>query len=149
MTINDKLRHFYEITIAEAEKKANAGLDEHKKMLKEKINEHKRTMYRNAEAEVRSETEHASKEINIALANEKLTLRRLLSSRQTELEDRLFQKRSTKPSSLRERTISTSLSPKEMPAGSPLSSKGPGSLSRSLTPRSSGGSRPGSRSGTS
>ena len=44
-----------------------------------------------AEAEVRSETEHASKEINIALANEKLTLRRLLSSRQTELEDRLFQ----------------------------------------------------------
>ena len=89
MTINDKLRHFYEITIAEAEKKANAGLDEHKKMLKEKINEHKRTMYRNAEAEVRSETEHASKEINIALANEKLTLRRLLSSRQTELEDRL------------------------------------------------------------
>lgn len=91
MTINDKLRHFYEITIAEAEKKANAGLDEHKKMLKEKINEHKRTMYRNAEAEVRSETEHASKEINIALANEKLTLRRLLSSRQTELEDRLFQ----------------------------------------------------------
>ena len=90
MTIDEKLQRFTEITLAEIQKKADAELEEHKKLLKEQANAHKRTMYQNAEAEVHSEAEHVSKEINIALANEKLSLRRRYTRRQNELEDKVF-----------------------------------------------------------
>ena len=91
MTINEKLQHFYETTISEIQKKTDAELGEHRKMLRVKIDEHKRMMYQNAEAEVHAETEHVAKEIGMALSSEKMAIRRSVSARQNELADKLFE----------------------------------------------------------
>lgn len=90
MTIDEKLEHFYEVSIAEAKEQASGQLDEHKKKLAEMLSEHKKSRSRDAEDDIRAETENARREINKALSAEQITLRRTWSARQNELKEQLF-----------------------------------------------------------
>ena len=93
MTIDEKLQHFYEVSLEEAREDAAQAIQEHKKLLSEKLEEHSR---QNAEAEVKAETEHVRREVNKALSAEQITLKRDWSKKQEELKEALFGEVSTK-----------------------------------------------------
>lgn len=67
MTIDEKLQHFYEVSLEEAREDAAQAIQEHKKLLSEKLEEHRQLSRQNAEAEVKAETEHVRREVNKAL----------------------------------------------------------------------------------
>ena len=90
MTIDEKLQHFYEVSLEEAREDAAQAIQEHKKLLSEKLSR------QNAEAEVKAETEHVRREVNKALSAEQITLKRDWSKKQEELKEALFGEVSTK-----------------------------------------------------
>ena len=83
MTIEEKLQHFYDTSVAEAQTEAENTLEAHKKSLEEMFEKHK-------EAQIKAETENATREVNKALSAEQLTLRRDWTAKQTELKNELF-----------------------------------------------------------
>ena len=76
MTIDEKLSHFYDITVEEAHEKAAAILDEHKAALEKMAEEHKTLSEENAQTQIKAETASARREINKALSAEQLTIKR-------------------------------------------------------------------------
>lgn len=96
MTIDEKLQHFYEVSLEEAREDAAQAIQEHKKLLSEKLEEHRQLSRQNAEAEVKAETEHVRREVNKALSAEQITLKRDCSKKQEELKEALFGEVSTK-----------------------------------------------------
>lgn len=90
MTIEEKLQHFYDTSVAEAQAQAQAELDSHQKNLDEMLKKHKESRKLDAEAQIKAETENATREVNKALSAEQLTLRRDWTSKQTELKNELF-----------------------------------------------------------
>ena len=76
MTIDEKLQHFYEVSLEEAREDAAQAIQEHKRLLSEKLEEHRQLSRQNAEAEVKAETEHVRREVNKALSAEQITLKR-------------------------------------------------------------------------
>ena len=64
MTIDEKLSHFYDITVEEAHEKAAAILDEHKAALEKMAEEHKTLSEENAQTQIKAETASARREIN-------------------------------------------------------------------------------------
>ena len=59
MTIDEKLSHFYDITVEEAHEKAAAILDEHKAALEKMAEEHKTLSEENAQTQIKAETASA------------------------------------------------------------------------------------------
>lgn len=96
MTIDEKLQHFYEVSLEEAREDAAQAIQEHKRLLSEKLEEHRQLSRQNAEAEVKAETEHVRREVNKALSAEQITLKRDWSKKQEELKEALFGEVSTK-----------------------------------------------------
>ena len=96
MTIDEKLQHFYEVSLEEAREDAAQAIQEHKRLLSEKFEEHRQLSRQNAEAEVKAETEHVRREVNKALSAEQITLKRDWSKKQEELKEALFGEVSTK-----------------------------------------------------
>ena len=96
MTIDEKLQHFYEVSLEEAREDAAQAIQEHKKLLSEKLEEHRQLSRQNAEAEIKAETEHVRREVNKALSAEQITLKRDWSKKQEELKEALFGEVSTK-----------------------------------------------------
>lgn len=90
MTIDEKLQHFYEVSLDEAREDAAQAIQEHKNYLAEKLEEHKETGRQNAEAEIKAETGHVRREVNKALSAELITLKRDWSRKQEELKETLF-----------------------------------------------------------
>ena len=90
MTIDEKLQHFYEVSLEEAREDAAQAIQEHKRLLSEKLEEHRQLSRQNAEAEVKAETEHVRREVNKALSAEQITLKRDWSKKQEELKEALF-----------------------------------------------------------
>ena len=90
MTIDEKLQHFYEVSLEEAREDAAQAIQEHKKQLSEKLEEHRQLSRQNAEAEIKAETEHVRREVNKALSAEQITLKRDWSKKQEELKEALF-----------------------------------------------------------
>ena len=90
MTIDEKLQHFYEVSLEEAKEDAAQAIQEHKQHLAEKLEEHKQAGRQNAEAEIKAETEHVRREVNKALSAEQITLKRDWSRKQEELKEALF-----------------------------------------------------------
>ena len=95
MTIDEKLQHFYEVSLEEAREDASQAIQEHKKLLSEKLEEHRQLSRQNAEAEVKAETEHVRREVNKALSAEQI-IKRDWSKKQEELKEALFGEVSTK-----------------------------------------------------
>ena len=96
MTIDEKLQHFYEVSLEEAREDAAQAIQKHKKLLSEKLEEHRQLSRQNAEAEVKAETEHVRREVNKALSAEQIPLKRDWSKKQEELKEALFGEVSTK-----------------------------------------------------
>ena len=92
MTIDEKLQHFYEVSLEEAREDAAQAIQEHKRLLSEKLEEHRQLSRQNAEAEVKAETEHVRREVNKALSAEQITLKRDWSKKQEELKEALARK---------------------------------------------------------
>ena len=74
MTIDEKLSHFYDITVEEAHEKAAAILDEHKAALEKMAEEHKTLSEENAQTQIKAETASARREINKALSAQQVLL---------------------------------------------------------------------------
>ena len=96
MTIEEKLQHFYEVSLDEAREDAAQAIQEHKEHLARTLEDHKQTSRQNAEAEIKAETGHVRREVNKALSAEQITLRRDLSRKQEELKETLFAEVKTK-----------------------------------------------------
>ena len=90
MTIDEKLSHFYDITVEEAHAKAAAILEEHKETLEKMTEERKALSEENAQAQIKAETANARREINKALSAEQLTIKRDWTKKQNELKEKLF-----------------------------------------------------------
>ena len=87
MTIEEKLQHFYDVSVEEASGSASQALEEHKKHLAKMFSDHKQTRQ---QAQIKAETENAKREVNKALSAQQLTLKRNLTARENELKDELF-----------------------------------------------------------
>ena len=91
MTIDEKLSHFYDITVEEAHEKAAAILDEHKAALeKNGRRTQKLSVKKNAQTQIKAETASARREINKALSAEQLTIKRDWTRKQNELKEKIF-----------------------------------------------------------
>lgn len=90
MTIDEKLQHFYEVSVEEAKEDAAKAIQEHREYLSQMLEDHKAARRQSAEAEVKAEAEHVRREINKALAAEQITLKRGWSKKQEELKETLF-----------------------------------------------------------
>ena len=90
MTIEEKLQHFYDVSVEEACGSASQALKEHKKHLAKMFSDHKQTRQQDAQAQIKAETENAKREVNKALSAQQLTLKRNLTARENELKDELF-----------------------------------------------------------
>lgn len=90
MTIDEKLSHFYDITVEDARAKASSILEEHKQTLEQMIAEHRTSSEENAQAQIKAETANAKREINKALSAEQLMIKRDWTKKQNELKENLF-----------------------------------------------------------
>ena len=68
MTIDEKLQHFYEVSVEEAKEDAAKAIQEHRESLSQMLEDHKAARRQSAEAEVKAEAEHVRREINKALS---------------------------------------------------------------------------------
>ena len=90
MTIDEKLQHFYEVSLDEAREDAAKAIQDHKEYLQQVLEEHKQSRTQTAETEVKAEAEHVRREVNKALSAEQITLKRDWSMKQNELKETLF-----------------------------------------------------------
>ena len=90
MTIDEKLQHFYEVSLDESREDAARAIQDHKDYLQKVLEEHKQSRIQTAEAEVKAETEHVRREVKKALSSEQITLKRNWSLKQNELKETLF-----------------------------------------------------------
>ena len=90
MTIDEKLSHFYDVTIEDAQAKAAGILEEHRKALAQMTEKHKADSQENAKVQIKAETANARREINKALSAEQLTIKRDWTKKQNELKEKLF-----------------------------------------------------------
>lgn len=90
MTIDEKLSHFYDITVEDARAKAAAVLEDHKQTLEQMVAEHRVRSEENAQAQIKAETANAKREINKALSAEQLMIKRDWTKKQNELKENLF-----------------------------------------------------------
>ena len=90
MTIDEKLSHFYDVTIEDAQAKAAGILEEHRKALAQMTEKHKADSQENAQVQIKAETANARREINKALSAEQLTIKSDWTKKQKELKEKLF-----------------------------------------------------------
>ena len=90
MTIDEKLSHFYDVTIEDAQAKVAGILEEHRKALAQMTEKHKADSQENAQVQIKAETANARREINKALSAEQLTIKRDWTKKQNELKEKLF-----------------------------------------------------------
>lgn len=90
MTIDEKIKHFYEASVEEAQSEASAMLEAHRRSLDEMAETHKNMSLKNAQTQVRAETENAKREVNKALSAQQLMIKHEWTQKQTELKDKLF-----------------------------------------------------------
>lgn len=91
MTIDEKLRHFYEVSMESAKDEAAKAIEEYRASLNSQLEEHKAQKQAAAENQLKIQSENSAREINKALSSEHLHIKRQLSKKQQELQDKLFQ----------------------------------------------------------
>ena len=90
MTTEEKLQHFYEVSIESAKEEASKANSENKASLEENLEKHKKEKQAASENQFKIESENAAREINKALSSEHLHIKRRLSKKQQELQEKLF-----------------------------------------------------------
>ena len=90
MTTEEKLQHFYEISMESAREESQKALTEYQTVLAGMLEEHNKEKQEHAEMRLKLEAENARREINKALSAEQLHIKRRLSKQRQELCDKLF-----------------------------------------------------------
>lgn len=90
MTLDEKMRIFYDSTIADATEKSNAIIEDYKKTLDAALEEHKATARQKAEATLHSESQKLIQEKNRTLALEHIQFKRQLGEKNALLEEIIF-----------------------------------------------------------
>ena len=90
MTIEEKLKHFYDTSVDEARRQAEKDVQAHKDSLDTALEEHKKMSLENAASSRKAEIANAKREINKALSAEQLHIRRDWTARQSRLKEKLF-----------------------------------------------------------
>lgn len=90
MTTEQKLQHFYDISVEEAHKESEKMLDDYKKELEKQFDLHKKEKSLEADSLMKAESQRAAREINKALSSSQLEIKRHWSKKQDELKESLF-----------------------------------------------------------
>lgn len=90
MTLEEKLQNFYNSSIESARSSAQAQIEEHEAALADMFKEHKEAAARQAEDELKAETEKLRREQNKRLSTEQLAIKRAISKKTMELKDKLI-----------------------------------------------------------
>ena len=90
MTTEEKLQHFYEVSIESAKEEASKAISQYRESLEEELEKHKKEKRTASENQFKIESENAAREINKALSSEHLHIKRRLSRKQLELQEKLF-----------------------------------------------------------
>lgn len=88
--MQEKLQHFYDVSVESAEAEARAELDAYQSELEKKFAEYKKTRLQQIETERKLEQENVKRQLNKEISMEQLTLRRRVSRWQDEKKDMLF-----------------------------------------------------------
>lgn len=91
MTTEEKLQHFYEVSMDSARNEAMQELESYKAKLAEQLAEHKETKQRQAEFELKAESDSLKRQMNKSISTEQLQIKRKLSLKQQELKAQLFE----------------------------------------------------------
>ena len=91
MTTEEKLQHFYAVSIESAKEEASKAISEYRASLEENLEKHKKEKKAASENQFKIESENAAREINKALSSEHLHIKRRLSKKHQELEEKLFE----------------------------------------------------------
>lgn len=90
MTTEEKLQHFYELSIKEAMADARQLIDNHQAALDRLFAEHCETKNRQARAELKAESDKLKREFNKEVSAEQLKIKQHITDIQTELKKKLF-----------------------------------------------------------
>lgn len=90
MTTEEKLEHFYDVSVESAKAEAAKEIEEYKEALSRLFEERKASKLRQADSELKAEAENAKRQINKALSAEQLHIKRRLAKKINELRDELF-----------------------------------------------------------
>ena len=90
MTTEEKLQHFYEVSMDTAREEATKVLEEYKAALETEMERHKQEKQTASENQFKIESDNAAREINKALSAEHLHIKRKLSKKQQQLKENVF-----------------------------------------------------------
>ena len=90
MTTEEKLQHFYEVSMDTAREEATKALDEYKAALEIEMERHKQEKQAASESQFKIDSDNAAREINKALSAEHLHIKRKLSKKQQKLKESIF-----------------------------------------------------------
>ena len=90
MTTEEKLQHFYDVSMNSAQEEAQKALSEYRASLEQEMEQHKREKQAASDNRFKIESENAAREINKALSAEHLHIKRKLSKKQQALKEKLF-----------------------------------------------------------
>ena len=90
MTTEEKLQHFYEVSMDTAREEATKVLNEYKTDLETEMERHKQEKQAASENQFKITTDNAAREINKALSAEHLHIKRKLSKKQQHLKESIF-----------------------------------------------------------
>lgn len=91
MTIEEKLKHFLEVSVQDASNAGNNMVSDYQASLDKLFEEHKENALRQSEFQIKVETEHAKRAANIELTRQQLHIKRKIIRKQNELKDQLFE----------------------------------------------------------
>lgn len=90
MTTEEKLQHFYDVSMNSAQEEAQKALTEYRAALEREMEQHRQEKQTASEHQFKIESENAAREINKALSAEHLHIKRKLSKKQQALKEKLF-----------------------------------------------------------
>ncbi|WP_434309766.1 V-type ATP synthase subunit E [Hominifimenecus sp. rT4P-3] len=102
MTTQEKLQHFYEVSVENAKTEAEEAVKEYEQVLEASLEEHRQARLRQAEMERKAEADNAKRQVNKALSAEQLRIKRRLSNKQEKLKEKLFLQVAEKLNAFRE-----------------------------------------------
>lgn len=92
MTLEEKIKHLQNASMEEARTEGNEIVRKHSDSLEKIFNEHKEAALRQAELNIKTETNKARQELNKAMARAQIDLKREQGNCQTALKQKLFRR---------------------------------------------------------
>lgn len=90
MTTEEKLKHFEESSMERARAQSMEIIAEHQAALNQIENEHKEMKRRQADLQIKTETESLKQSMNMTLSKEQLQIKRRITMQHNELREKLF-----------------------------------------------------------